>query len=461
MKKIIIFVLCIISLFCLALSYFNNDISSLNKQSDNYKPLSKIQTTEVNFLGHWLDEGKKEQLLKELINEFEFVNQDITVHLDYLEKMSKENKISENYAQCNAGYILSEKPEWDIIRANNEFWLISRYINDPDWMKKYLVDFSEIPEFVNSTRPELLTDSVKAQYGGIIPGPFLDGYNWTLWCNTEVAKKIGIEVKQYDMSFEDFSGYLKAVFQYNQNHSDSVVGIFEAGDFSTTNTIAEQLFFSEIGDYNEIINNKYSVKKIAAWDKVLHKMEEISKYRVVPKDWKNISWAHNMNDPVDGKCLFFVNGSWMYNIWLKYDSSKLKNMLPCELPVFKTSPICFGGYNITWVVPKKAPHREQAIRFLLYMNSENFGVKWSHYTKSPSGIILNQNKMDFVMDQLERFQSIIDQKYGKHKTILLDNSGKLFGKNNENLPNLSNEVISGEISADVAINSIERKLISN
>jgi ABC-type glycerol-3-phosphate transport system substrate-binding protein len=337
--------------------------------------------------------------------------------------------------------------------------LIGRYINDPGWMKKYLVDFSEIPEFVNSTKPELLTESVKAQYGGIIPGPFIDGYNWTMWCNMEVAKKVGIEVKQYEMTFEDFVSYVKAVYEYNQTHSESIIPIFESGDFSTSHTIAEELFFSEIGNYDEVMNNQYSEKKINAWKKTLHDMERLSKYNVIPKDWKNNKWFSNLNTPLEGKCLFFINGSWMYNIWLKNDSSGLRKMLPCELPVYKPSPMCFGGYNVTWVVPKNAPHREQAIRFLLYMNSENFGEKWARNTKSPTGIRLNQNKMDFIMDRFEKFQSDMDKKYSEHKTILFDNSGFCFGKQNENISNLSVEVLSGELSAEDAINTIQKKII--
>jgi hypothetical protein len=69
--------------------------------------------------------------------------------------------------------------------------------------------------------------------------------------------------------------------------------------------------------------------------------------------------------------------------------------------------------------------------------------------------------MEFVMDDIEKFQSVIDQKYKNHKTPNSYNSAFLFGKKNENLDNLAVEVMSGEMSAKNAINKLQNSLVRN
>ncbi len=417
-----------------------------------------VAPNQLRFIGHWLDEGEKEKLLLETINEFEFTHQDVKITVDYLEKMSQQKLIDVNFDIYIAKQIISENPDFDILRVNNAFWSINKYIPDKDYMRKYLVDFSEIDEFRANTRPELLTDKVKAQYGGIIPGPFIDGYNWPLWCNTALAAKIGINVKQFDMSFEDFLTYVAAVNDYNKQHSDSIVPIFEAGNFATTHTLAEMLFFSEIANDDEIKDVNYSTKKINAWSKVAKDLERLATYKPLPKNWRKLVWTDHMNSPIENKCLFFINGSWMYNIWLKKDSSQIKKMMPCELPVYKTAPLCFGGYNMTWVVPKKAKNRDNAVKFLLYMNSPEFAEKWTRYTKSPSGINGKLTTLNFGADKFENFQVMTDKKYQGKKIDLLWGSAFCFGNINSNVNNLSVEIISGEITAEKAISTIKSQL---
>ncbi len=424
---------------------------------DKFKNIEKVEPVTLNLIGHWYGEGKKELLMKELVNEFEFTNQDVKVNMKFPEEIYFDRRKYNIEIQYNARIAISDKPDWDIIRFNNEYYKVADSLNDPDWTKKYLVDFSEIPEFKKTTRPELLSDTIKARYGGIIPGPFIDGYNYSLWCNTEVAKKVGIEVKQFDMSNEDFLNYVKAVYDYNKAHGDSIIAIYDAWNWQTSKTIAQEYFFSELDDYSKIINLDYSEIKVKAWFKVLNEMERLSKYKPLPK-WKKISWTETVNYPLDDKCLFYANGSWMYNIWLKMDSAKLKKMVPMEFPVFKPTHTCIGGYFVTWAVLKNAPHRESAIRFLLSINKPDVAEKWARYTKSPTGIKGNLTTYNFGLDKLENFQYIIDRKYGNQKVDVYNDSKFCLGKINDTIQDRSVEVLSGILTADKAIREIKKNL---
>ncbi len=422
------------------------------------KSLQKVDAVQVNFIGHWFNEGKKELLLKELINEFEFTNQDIKVYMKFPEDVYFDRRKDNSEFLFNAGAVTAAKPEWDIIRINNECPRVAKILKDPDWTKKYLVDFSEIPEFRKNTRPELLSDTVKALYGGIIPGPFIDGYNWVLWVNSEVAKKIGIDIKQFDMTFEDFLGYLKATNEYNKSHSDHIIPIFEAKNWLTTHTLTEMLYFSELGDYDEIINGKYSEKKINAWDKTLHEIQRACEFNPVSSDWRKTTWTETVDYPLNGKCLFYLNASWMYNMWLNIDSAKTQKMLPAEMPVFKHSPACYGGYFVPWAVLKNSPHRDQAIKLLMSFNKSDVAEKWGRYTKSPTGIKGNLSTVVFGFDKFENYQYMMDRKYGKHKFNVFNTSSFVFGKENENVPSYADSVLLCNMPADKAMKEI-RKLL--
>jgi ABC-type glycerol-3-phosphate transport system substrate-binding protein len=148
----------------------------------------------------------------------------------------------------------------------------------------------------------------------------------------------------------------------------------------------------------------------------------------------------------------------MYNYWLNIDSAKTQKMLPAELPVFKPSPACYGGYFVTWAVLKNSPHRDQAIKLLMSFNKPDVAEKWGRYTKSPTGIKGNLSTETFGFDKFENYQYKMDHKYGKHKFNVFNTSLFVFGKENENVPNYADSVLLCNMSADKAMKEI-RKLL--
>jgi hypothetical protein len=433
----------------------SNDFTNTNV---SYKEITKVEPVQVNFMGHWLGEGKKEQLLKEFVTEFEFVNQDIKVNMVYPEHIYFDRRKQDVEVQFNTEILKKEKPSYDILRFNGEFGRVGELLHDPDWTKKYLVDFSEIPEFTKNVPAELLSERTKSYYGGIIPGPLNDGYDWVFWCNAEVAKKIGIQVKQFGMTSEDLLGYFKAVYTYNQSHNDHIIGLYEAGNWRTAPTLAQSLFFSEMKDMDELLNTAFSSKKIDAWEKVLTVLEHYSQYHPIAPDWESTTWTETTNYPLDGKCLFYANATWMYNLWEAASPQKLNNMLPTEMPVFNDSHIYIGGYQATWGVLKNSPHKDQAIRLLLALNTPDFAEKWVRYTKSPIGIKGNLTSVNFGFDKFEDYEFYIRKKYGENKTPVYNTSSYYFGSRNEKVYNNVIEVLTGKKTAAQAMSEIKRAI---
>lgn len=444
------------SLMLLACSENERNANVTSGSINNSTSVKQVKT--LNVIGHWLNEGRRENFVRELANEYEFLNQDYKVNLVFPEQIYWTRTDPRCEAKYLKNYFTSDSTKWDIIRINNEYYTIADYFNDPDWAKKYLVDFSEIPEFKAHTNPDLLIQENKDFWHGIIPGPYLEGYNWSLWYNKEVAKEVGIGIKQFGMTADDIIGYVKAVNDYNQKNGAKIMPLLDCNDWSTSYVIALQLYMSELNDIKEIYTDNYNDNKLNAWYNVLKICEELAKNKVINYDWTSMKWQATWNYPLTKKCLFYIQASWMYNIWLKQDSKLVNDMVPAELPTFKLPALYYGGYMITWAVPKNAPHKEEAIKFLLYLNTPDMAEKWARYTKCPTGIAGGVSSSAIGSNQFEEYNSGINKKYGAKKVNFIDDSRIIFGNTRRKINSYSKEVLQGKITADEAMIEIKKQL---
>jgi len=405
----------------------------------------------IRFLGQWKNEGLRELWVRDFCREYEFTHQEIKIDLEFPEDIyyTREDPLSNS--KFVASIVKEKNPAWDVIRLNNEYTQIDFISKDLQWAKKGLVDFSNIEEFKKNTLSYLDSDSVRELWHGIIPGPFIEGVNWALWCNKAVAKKIGITVKQFGMTFDDFLGYMKAANEYNKSHKDYIIPLFEANDWKTTYAVAFQLYASELANQQDFFTDAVSEKKFKAWGKTLHALQQLSIYKPLSDRCDTLHWEVGKNLILEDKCLFFSNGSWMYNIWLKYNPEKMNDIMPTEYPVFKPTNLYIGAYQIMWGVLKNAPHREDAIKFLLAWTTPSVTEQWERYTKCSYGSKSNFSTVFFGKDQFSIFTNYIDHKYRANKYFWDANSKYIVGYSKRTIPFYSKEVLQGTITADDAI----------
>jgi ABC-type glycerol-3-phosphate transport system substrate-binding protein len=418
----------------------------------------QLATKQLNLVGHWLHEGRRENLIRDLANEYEFLNQDCKVNMVFPENIYWDRSKKDCELEFIAKVITSDKPEWDVIRKINDNSEQVEYMKDPFWAKRYLVDFSVMQEYRDNTIPELLTDSIKQQWQGIIPGPFLEGFNWAIWYDQAFARELGLNIKQFGMTFDDLLGYVKTISEYNKSHNTSIIPIQDCTDWSTRNVITQMLYLSEMGNLAECRKDNYSERKLAALKKALQAQEELSKYHAFPETSQNLIWNKTQDYPMKRKSFFYVNATWMYNIWQMIDSSEVNNMIPAELPVFKPMDFYFGGYFVTWAVPKNAPHKEEGIKFLLFMNRPDVADKWSRITKCPTGIKGNMTSAILGTDHFEEFTSYIQKKYGLRKAPWVDDASLIVGSSKARINLYSHEVSSGKMTADEALGAVRKEL---
>lgn len=422
-----------------------------------YKELSRnTEVVQLNMIGHWWDEGKREDLLRETANEFEFLNQGIKVNYKFPEEVYGGSDSLERDLIIKQTKMATA--EWDIVRIKEHYPVISRSLNDPNWGSKYLVDFTKVEGFTETHLNTLNLQAQMKRTGNICVGPYNEGFYWALYVNSDVAKKIGINVKQYDMTFDDFLGYIKAVYEYNKANRTSVIPIFEDKNWISTETIFSRLCFSLMDNYDEIASDKFSNKKIDAIVRTYNDFEQLARYGAVRKDRSKLVWTRDNIYPLRDSCLFFVNGSWMYNIWHKKDKVAMRKMIPCELPVYKSSDTYIGGYTSNWAVMNNAPHKEAAIKFMLYWCRPEMSEKWVRYTKCPTGIKGNLVSNTFGLDVFEDFQFNIDKKYGSKRVAATDFT-LLVGAENFNVKLNVIDVLQGTMTADEAIKILKKSIV--
>jgi len=441
--------------------FSNLILSSCSRQNETTSHIALARKGEdiqysgqVNWIGHWLGEDKRETLVREVATEFEFRNQGIQVNLKFPQEIMG-NKSMELEADYIIKLMNSKKPEYDIVWLDDGIYqLVSQKLGDPNWGRKYLVDFAQYPEFISAHKEFIIKDpQYKKQTGGIFAGVFLEGYYYTLWYNKELAGEMGISIKDFGMTFDDFLLYIAAVDAFNKKNSRPISALYEASDWFTTQILFQNLYHSAFES-----NARSAQDKNLALKKTLTAFENLGKYKPLIPSYRTNKWFDTRDIPLNNGCLFYIQGTWMYNHWRGLDKEGIKKMVPAELPVFKPHDYYLGGYINTFAVLKNSPNLDNAVKLMLFWCRPDIAEKWVRYTKNPTGIEGNITASEIGSDVFERFQRTIIQKYGsrvgysKDASFISENAAlRLTSKLNESILQLLN----GEITSEKAYEQLK------
>jgi len=415
----------------------------------------------VNWLTRWKDEHLRETLIHEIVKEFEFENPNITINYQFFQDAGFNS--DPDIAKKIVEMINTSNYEWDIVLANTGVYGdVAELLNDPYWGEKYLVNFLDIDGFSDTQKPFII-DSYLDEYGNILVGPYIEGFYVMLWYNEEVADLIDIEIKQYNMTFDDLISYTKAVYDYNQEHGTHIAAFYEGNsDWRTTEYMFGHLFKSAVGNFSQVKEEIFSEEKNQSLLQTFQAMEQLSQYDPLLPGHDTRAWYDTRNMSFDGTVLFTVNGAWMYNHWMDMDENKTYNMMPAELPVFQHVDFYMGSYIPQFAVLKDAPNKDAAIELMKYISTPMIAEKWIRYTKAPTGIKGHLTTSDVADDQFEQFQLQINNVY-QGNLHFSDNAGYILGEENKLLDSLIDElmidVLDGEISAQEAYDEILENMI--
>ncbi len=425
---------------------------SCNTDNQNKKNITSNSTYNfnqkpINWINCWKSSPSKRDLISNITREYELQHQDIVVNVKYQSEFCKKGEDPRLAVQDTVVKMLkSGKYNWDIMPLSMKYYSgIAELLNDRKWATKYLVDFSQFDWF-NKNHIKRISE-FKRNYGGICPGPFIEGRNFALWYNSDLANKLGLEIKQEQMTFDDLTKICQKIYEYNKTAKEKI-SVFP--NYKLKNQIINlfnHLVLSEVGSIPTDHLPDRNVTMAAIY-KTLKAFEQLSKYNIVNTDVK----INDAFKPVlEGKVLFSLNPSSWYNQCESVDKAQAHQLVPVELPVFKNSASYYrGSYQAAWAVFKNSPHCKEAIELIKQLTTNDTAERWLSTTYNPTGLKTKLKASDFGQNDIEKYNTYIEKKYGDNLTNY-SFSKLLFGKTFRISPE---KVLTGEESAKSLYNNI-------
>jgi len=348
----------------------------------------------LHWMGHWKGEGQREQLVREVLDDFTFANQDTDVQLVFASDILPEKSV---YAAAEfvADMIHSGNITWDVVWMDHSIYqTIAILLNDPDWGRKHLVDFSEIPDFKKTQKPFLTAGpDVYKQTAGIFIGPYIEGFFYALWYNTAVAEKLGLRICEEEMSADNLLHYAQRVNEYNQT---AAVPVSTFADFRLSGSFPRLAYNFFLSSPETDDNGKNR--------QVLDTFEKLGRLHPLLYNTSTNTWTDAARLLAEDKALFLIDPTWRYSMLQQNMPQLLLKLRLAQMPGYQKQQNYAGGFIPVWAVMKHSPNRDTAVKLMQFWSRPEIAEKWVRYTKSPTGLAGNLYDPEYGNDQFAEYQ---------------------------------------------------------
>ena len=393
-----------------------------------------VQATQLNWLGHWKGEDKREQLVHEIKKNYEFLHPGTTINLEFdVDVQGEGDYYKMKVAHRIVEMIRTGKIDWDLVFCDVAVYgHVADLLDDPLWGQKHLVDFTSVPGFLESQKDFVInTPLYKEKLGGMFLGPYIEGIVFCLWHTRQAAERVGIEVRERGMTVEDFIGYARQLSDYNQKHGTRIPFLY-LNSFNRIEALFEYIFKSHFTDPQLVIEEKYDAKKAEAFLATLRIFEELSRYQpLVNEGWRTLDWVECEKDFLAGNGLFLPGGTYMYSHFRGSSPENAANGLPAEMPYAVQPNGLVGLFAHTFAVMKKSRNRDAAIELSMMWATPETAEKWVAYTRNPTGVRGNLNQPVFDRNDLDvygRFLVDMEKQYSSLPMRNFRSPTYVFGK---------------------------------
>ena len=109
-----------------------------------------------------------------------------------------------------------------------------------------------------------------------------------------------------------------------KKHNTNIAAFYESKNYITMELLFQNLNKSELKDFKKVKEETGSEQKNTALLRTFKAFEELGKYNSLIDTHRENIWYQTRHFILKDKCLFFVNGIWMYNHWMSMDEEKTK-----------------------------------------------------------------------------------------------------------------------------------------
>ncbi len=350
----------------------------------------------LRWMGHWKGEGLREQLVREVLDDFSYENQDVNIQFVFAADILT-NKTQKAEAEFLVNMIQSGEITWDVVWMDQSIYShVASMLKNPDWGHKYLVDFSDVPEF-NETHKPILVEGADCHKntGGVFIGPYIEGFFSALWYNTAVAEKLGLQIREEEMSDEDLLSYARRINEYNRT---AAVPISLFVDFKYSGSFQRLAYNLVLSAQQETSATNEAVRR------VLNTFEKLAQFNPVLFSNPDNNWNDAARLLMEDKALFLIEPTWRYSMLNKDWPRLLKKLRVAQMPGFEKQTYYVGGFMPTWAVMKNSPNRDAAIRLMQFWSRPEIAEKWVRYTKNPTGLAGNLYDPEYGQDLFAEYQ---------------------------------------------------------
>ncbi len=379
---------------------------------------------QLNWLGHWKGEDKRELLVHEIKKNYEFLHPGTKINLQFDVDLDGEGAYFKmKVAHKIVEMIKTGKIDWDLVYCDIAIYRhVADLLGDPLWGKKYLVDFTDVPGFLESQKDFIVnTPFYKEKMGGIFPGPYVEGFISCLWYTRQVAAKTGIQVKERGMTVAEFLGYAKQLSEYNRLHR-TTIPFLRLSSLNRIEGLFEYIYKSRFTDPLLVIEEKYDTKKAEAFLATLEIFEQLSHYQpMVNEGWRTLDWIKSEQDFLAGDGLFLAGATYMYSHFRGNSPDNYTNGIPVEFPYVKQPNGLVGLFANTFAVLKASPNRAAAIELSMMWAEPETAEKWVEYTRNPTGVRGNLNQPVFDRKDLDVYGRFLLDMEKQYSTLPMRN----------------------------------------
>lgn len=437
--------------FFLFFALFLTGCSEKSNRTENKTLITNPGTvTKIRWLAQWYGEGKKETLIREIAREFSLLHQDIEIELVFPYELAHVKPGTNTFPNVLDSIVkMVEVDEWpfDLMLCDYSLYeWVGKSLKDPEWGKDLLVNFRNEPWYMNTHKQGFFnSDLYTMLYGGMAPGAYIEGVWNVIYASSEAEKKLGIEVKPYDMTFSDFMSYARTVYQYNLTHKEKIT--FFANPNSNLDSFFSQIVMSALN--KEKPENREEA--INALKEAYKALEQLSQYKPFEQYARHNSDHHLIHDRV----LFNLSPSWINMFWQRSNPAGEAVMHPCEIPSIdnKKAYSYSGTYNCVFVIPQKAKNRKEAEELMRFIASGETADKWIKYSKNPTGLRNQMSYNEFGTDKYTAFNQHISRKYQDRLNTV--NLSGVFFQVDYSLEFYVERVLHGELTAEEAMRKLK------
>lgn len=234
-------------------------------------------------------------------------------------------------------------------------------------------------------------------------GPYIEGEYTVLWLNRDLAATLGLSLPERRATWDDLVRVAEGLQQARAAGRTSAYLLSESGDWLTSQYLFQALVFSRLGSVTEALRSDRSQTRIAAVREAVEAFARLGHCQPLLPEHRQALWIDTRRLPLDDRVLCFVAGTWMYSHWRGMDPKRMQRMVPIQLPVLQPVDHALGGYIPTWAVLQRAPGRAAGIALLRHWASRDVAERWVAYTKNPTGLRGDLQRLAGGSDPFERF----------------------------------------------------------